>query len=84
MKNINNKLQVLKLISNNRRTVYGETYCPMSQTDMAGILGMSHQSIHYAIKNLINAGLLAPRQHAVRKYVITDKGRELVKSTSHN
>ena len=46
--------RVLRLMSLNRRTVMGETYCSLSQTEMADILGIAYNTVNYTIKRLID------------------------------
>ena len=71
--------RVLRLMSLNRRTVMGETYCSLSQTEMAEILGIAYATINNSIKRLINDELVEPREQKVRRYKLTEQGQKLVK-----
>ena len=75
----NNDLRILKLISLNRRTVLGETYCSLSQLEMANVLGIAYATVNSGIKRLIDNELIEPREQKVRKYKLTEQGKNLVK-----
>ena len=75
-----NGIRILKLISLNRRTVLGETYCSLSQSEMANVLGVAYATVNSAIKNLIDDGLVEPREQKVRKYKLTEQGKNFVKN----
>ena len=74
-----NDLRILKLISLNRRTVLGETYCSLSQLEMANVLGIAYATVNSGIKRLIDSELVEPREQKVRKYKLTEQGKNLVK-----
>ena len=74
-----NDINLLKLISLNRRTVLGETYCSLSQSEMAYELGITIGTVNSSIKRLIDNDLVEPRQQKVRKYKLTEQGKNLVK-----
>ena len=71
--------RVLRLMSLNRRTVMGETYCSLSQSEMADILGITYNTVNYTIKRLIDNELVEPREQKVRKYKLTEQGQKLAK-----
>ena len=77
MKNF--KQDILTLILMNRRTVCGETYCSLSQTEMAAVLGCTRHDICRNLKELSRQGLVIKMPNTVRKYVLTDAGRALIK-----
>lgn len=74
-----NDINLLKLISLNRRTVLGETYCSLSQSEMANVLGITVGTVNSSIKRLIDDDLVEPRQQKVRRYKLTEQGKNLVK-----
>lgn len=74
-----NDINLLKLISLNRRTVLGETYCSLSQLEMANVLGITVGTVNSSIKRLIDDDLVEPRQQKVRRYKLTEQGKNLVK-----
>ena len=81
MKRINkNGIRILKLISLNRRTVLGETYCSLSQSEMANVLGITVGTVNSSIKKLIDDDLVEPRQQKVRRYKLTEQGKNFVKN----
>lgn len=74
-----NDINLLKLISLNRRTVLGENYCSLSQSEMANVLGITVGTVNSSIKRLIDDDLVEPRQQKVRRYKLTEQGKNLVK-----
>lgn len=73
-------MKVLKLISLNRRTVYGgETFCPFSQLEMAEILNLSEGKVSRSIKHLSRLGYIEKEPKKYRKYKITESGRNALK-----
>ena len=73
-------MKVLKLISLNRRTVYGgETFCPFSQLEMAEILNLSVGKVSRSIKHLSRLGYIEKEPKKYRKYKITESGRNALK-----
>ena len=71
--------EILQLILLNRRTVCGETYCSLSQTEMATVLGCNRYDIYRSLKELSAQGLVIKVPNTVRKYALTDAGRKLIK-----
>ena len=61
------------------RTVLGENYCSLSQSEMANVLGITVGTVNSSIKRLIDDDLVEPRQQKVRRYKLTEQGKNLVK-----
>ncbi|MBE7059425.1 MAG: hypothetical protein E7389_01220 [Ruminococcaceae bacterium] len=76
--NSNRNLAVLTLISIGRRTVLGETYCSLSQKEMAKALGYAQHEIYQTIKELSESGLIIKEPDTVRKYSLTESGKQFV------
>ena len=76
----NRSIVVLNLISQELKTVLGETYCSLSQKEMARALGYAQHEIYQTIKELSESGLITRDTNTVRKYALTDTGIQFVKN----
>ncbi len=72
-------INILQIISRNRRTICGETYCPLSQSEMAVIADLTCSKVNSIIKNLSCLGMVKKFPHVNRKYTITENGRRELK-----
>ena len=68
--------RVLQIIYKNQVTVGGETYCPLSQENIAIELGVTRITVNGIIKKLKNNNLL---QTESRKYILTETALKFIK-----
>lgn len=73
-----NKLEVMNLIHNNRRTTLNETYCSLSQHEMAEYLCCNRNKVSRIICRLIDEGYIILRNGKVRRYALTTKGKDVL------
>ena len=79
-----NKLEVMNLIHNNRRTTLNETYCSLSQQEMAEYLCCNRRRISRIICKLTDEGYIVPRNGKVRRYALTINGKGVLKNLAQS
>lgn len=78
-KNYTNNMKVLNIISVSGRTIFGERFSPLSQTEIADKAGLKLHNVNKIMKNLIADGLVEKVPQKCRKYKITESCREALK-----
>ena len=74
---VNDYYKVLKILYDNQVTIKGETYCPLSQEEIAKELGVTRMTISNILKKLKENNLIAIDD--ARKYIIKDNATQIVK-----
>lgn len=69
--------KVLSVLYDNCTTFKGETYCPLSQEEIAKELGITRLTVSNLLKRLKELGYIS--FDTPRKYVITKKAKNIIK-----
>ena len=76
---VNDSYKVLELLYNNQVTVLNETFCPISQEQMAKELNVTRTTISTLLKKLKENGLIEDYSQS-KKYTLTQDGIKCVKT----
>lgn len=80
---INNYGKTLEAIYDNQVTIKNETYCPLTQVELAKLIGVSRNTMVVIIKKLYETELLKEINNS-KKYILTNKGNEVIKLLKKN
>lgn len=76
---INDCYKVLNILYDNHIIVNKEPYCPLSQSEIADILDLNRMTISSILKKLESNGLIIIDKNKNKKYILTEKGIDVVK-----
>lgn len=74
---LNDSYRLLELLYNNQVNILNETFCPLTQEEMAKELGVTRVTINTNLKKLKEIGLI--ENYKNKKYKLTQKGSKCVK-----
>lgn len=74
--------KVLNIIYENQITILNETYCPLSQIEMANHLSIARMTFNRYLQELIDSGLIEHKSKEIRKYRLTDRGMQVMRIIS--
>ena len=77
---LNDNFKVLNVIYDNSIMIGEEFYCPLSQGEMAKIVDMARMTFSRNLQELINIGFVEPRSTTLRKYILTSRGEQVIKT----
>ena len=75
----NNNYKTLLAIYNHQITVEGESYCPLSQNDLANVVNVSKATMINILKQLYENDLLIKSENS-KKYVLSPCALEIIKN----
>ena len=75
----NDYYKTLDVIYSNQITVDNESFCPLSQAEIAKLVGLSRNTVGIYIKELKERELIAYIEGTTKKYILTDKAKEIIK-----
>ena len=75
----NNNYKVLKTISDNTVLLMGTKYCPLSQSEIASIVGINRIACGNIINDLREEGFINDEKSGSKKYVLTDEANKILK-----
>ncbi len=80
---LNENYTILKIILDNTVTLMGEKYCPLSQTDIAGIAKINRITCGNIIAKLKEEGFLL-KETGSKKYILTKDAIKILKLIEKN
>ena len=75
---VNAAYKLLALLYDNQVTIKGETYCPLSQDEMAESINTTRTTINTYLIKLKELGLLETNVGKSKKYILTDRAIQIV------
>lgn len=75
----NNNYKVLKTISDNTVLLMGTKYCPLSQSEIASIVGINRIACGNIINELRANNLIDNKESGSKKYILTDDANKILK-----
>jgi len=78
---VNEKTKVLLIFKENKLEIDGKNICPLNQQEIASLVPCGKTKVNQIIKELIEDGYVE-MVHAKGRYLITDKGYELLEKMS--
>lgn len=79
----NDNYKILNLIYENQIVNKEETFCSLSQEQMAQKIGLGRMTVNIILKRLTEIGLLLPRTNKLKRYQLSERGY-LVINTLNN
>lgn len=76
---VNDCYKVLNILYDNHIIVNKEPYCPLSQNEIAEILKLNRMTIANILKKLESNGLIIIDKNKNKKYILTEKGIDVIK-----
>lgn len=76
---LNDNYRLLIVIYNHQQTINENTFSPITQQEMAEILGCSIMTVNPIIKKLKNQGYVNTYKNSRGRYQLTDKAKYLVR-----
>lgn len=78
---INEKTKVLIILKENQLEIDGKSVCPLNQQEIAGLVPCGKLKVNQMIKELVQDGYVQ-MVHAKGRYLLTDKGNDILKKMS--
>ena len=78
---VNEKMKVLLIFNENQLEIEGKSICPLNQQEIAGLVHCGKLKVNQIIKELVEEGYVE-MMHAKGRYLITNKGYELLEKMS--
>lgn len=78
---INDKTKVLNILKENQLEIDGKSVCPLNQQEIAGLVPCGKLKVNQMIKELVQDGYVQ-MVHAKGRYLLTDKGNDILKKMS--
>lgn len=78
---INEKTKVLIILKENQLEIDGKNVCPLNQQEIAGLVPCGKLKVNQMIKELVQDGYVQ-MVHAKGRYLLTDKGNDILKKMS--
>lgn len=78
---VNEKTKVLLILKDNQLDIDGKSVCPLNQQEIANLVPCGKLKANQMIKELIAAGCVE-MVHAKGRYILTDKGKNILKKLS--
>lgn len=78
---INEKMKILVIIKENQLEIDGKDVCPLTQQEIADLVPCGKLKVNQMIKELIGDGYVL-MLHAKGRYIVTEKGKNLLKKMS--
>ncbi len=78
---INEKTKVLIILKENQLEIDGKSICPLNQQEIASLVPCGKLKANQMIKELVQDGYVQ-MVHAKGRYLLTDKGNDILKKMS--
>ena len=78
---VNEKTKVLIIVRENQLQIDGKSICPLNQQEIANLVPCGKLKVNQMLKELIDEGYVE-MLHAKGRYIVTDKGYEVLKKLS--
>ncbi len=78
---VNEKAKVLMILRENQLEIDGNNICPLNQQEIADLVPCGKFKANQMIKELVEQGYVR-MLHTKGRYVVTDKGNEILKKMS--
>lgn len=78
---VNEKTKVLLILKDNQLEIDGKSVCPLNQQKIANLVPCGKLKVNQMIKELIATGYVE-MVHAKGRYILTDKGKNILKKLS--
>ena len=78
---VNEQTKILIILKEHRLEIDGKCVCPLNQQEIADLVPCGKLKVNQAIKELIEQGYVE-MLHAKGRYIITDKGNNILKKMS--
>jgi predicted transcriptional regulator len=80
---VNEKTKILVILRENQLKIDGKSICPLNQQEIADLVPCGKLKANQAIKELIEQGYVE-MLHAKGRYIVTEKGNDILKKMSLN
>lgn len=80
---VNEKTKILVILRENQLEIDGKNICPLNQQEIADLVPCGKLKANQAIKELIGQGYVE-MLHAKGRYIVTEKGNDILKKMSLN